>query len=187
MGEGKRRTSNKGKDSMENNPYAAPTAVVDDVQAWNAYDLENSKAGRGKRLGAALLDGVISLIWLAPVAWAIYMALDVRRGLKPAGPMVALLLLGLALMITILVVNCLMLHRSGQTIGKRAVDIAVVRTDGSRVALSRYIFLRVVPVVLLSMIPVVGRLINLVDPLLIFGKEKRCLHDLIADTIVVDV
>jgi uncharacterized RDD family membrane protein YckC len=37
------------------------------------------------------------------------------------------------------------------------------------------------------MIPVVGRLINLVDPLLIFGKERRCLHDLIADTIVVDI
>lgn len=172
---------------MENNPYAAPAAVVDDVQAWDAYDLENSKAGRGKRLGAALLDGVISLIWLAPVAWAGYMALDVRRGLKPAGPMVALLLLGLALMITIIVVNCLMLHRSGQTIGKRAVDIAVVRTDGSRIGLTRYIFLRVGPMLILGMIPFVGKAVSLIDPLLIFGKEKRCLHDLIADTIVVDV
>lgn len=187
MGEGKPGTSNKGKDSMENNPYAAPEAVVDDASAWDAYDLENRKAGRGKRLGAALLDGVISLIWLAPVVWAGYMWLDVRKGLKPAGPMVALMLLGLALMITIIVVNCLMLHRSGQTIGKRALDMAVVRTDGSRVSLPRYIFLRVVPVLILGMLPVVGKLVNLVDPLLIFGKEKRCLHDLIADTIVVDV
>jgi hypothetical protein len=36
------------------------------------------------------------------------------------------------------------------------------------------------------MIPFVGKAVNLIDPLLIFGKEKRCLHDLIADTIVVD-
>ncbi|WP_426687621.1 RDD family protein [Rhodanobacter ginsengiterrae] len=171
---------------MENNPYAAPAAAIDDVRAWDAYDLENRKAGRGKRLGAALLDGLISLIWLAPVVWAGYMALDVRRGLKPAGPMVALMLLGLALMVTIVVVNCLMLHRSGQTIGKRALDMAVVRTDGSRIGLARYIFLRVVPLTVLSMIPFL-KLVNLVDPLLIFGKEKRCLHDLIADTIVVDV
>lgn len=172
---------------MESNPYAAPAAVIDDVQAWDAYDLENRKAGRGKRLGAALLDGVISLIWLAPVIWAGYMALDVRRGLKPAGPMVALMLLGLALMITIIVVNCLLLHRSGQTIGKRALDIAVVRTDGSRVSLPRYIFLRIAPMLVLGMIPLVGKVSGLIDPLLIFGKEKRCLHDLIADTIVVDV
>lgn len=171
---------------MENNPYAAPAAEIDDVRAWDAYDLENRKAGRGKRLGAALLDGLISLIWLAPVVWAGYMAMDVRRGLKPAGPMVALMLLGLALMVTIVVVNCLMLHRSGQTIGKRALDMAVVRTDGSRIGLARYIFLRVVPLTVLSMIPFL-KLVNLVDPLLIFGKERRCLHDLIADTIVVDV
>ena len=61
-----------------------------------------------------------------------------------------------------------------------------MRTDGSRIGLARYIFLRVVPVVLISMIPFIGNLINLVDPLLIFGKERRCLHDLIADTIVVN-
>jgi len=171
---------------MESNPYAAPAAVIDDVQAWDAYDLENRKAGRGKRLGAALLDGLISVIWLAPVVWAGFMAVDVRRGIKPAGPMVALMLLGLALMITIIVVNCLLLHRSGQTIGKRALDIAVVRTDGSRVSLPRYIFLRIAPMLVLGMIPLVGKVSGLIDPLLIFGKEKRCLHDLIADTIVVD-
>jgi uncharacterized RDD family membrane protein YckC len=40
---------------------------------------------------------------------------------------------------------------------------------------------------LLSGIPYAGGLITLVDLLLIFGKERRCLHDLMADTIVVDV
>jgi len=172
---------------MENNPYAAPAAVVDDAAAWDAYDLENRKSGRGKRLGAALLDGLVNVIWLAPIIWGATMVVDVRHGVKPAAPMVGIMLLGLALLIGVLVVNCIMIHRSGQTIGKRALDIAIVRTDGSRVSLPRYIFLRVVPIGLIGAIPVVGRLINLVDPLLIFGKERRCLHDLLADTIVVDV
>ena len=185
MGEGNGDRT-KGKEAMEANPYAAPAAVVDDVAAWDAYDLENRKAGRGKRLGAVLLDGVVNLIWMLPVFWGASMAADVKQGLKPAAPMVGLMLLGLALLIGVFVINCIMIHRSGQTIGKRALDIAIVRTDGNRVGLARYIFLRVVPIVLISLIPFVGGLINLVDPLLIFGKERRCLHDLIADTIVVD-
>jgi uncharacterized RDD family membrane protein YckC len=185
MGEGN-EDSSKGKEAMENNPYAAPAAVVDDVAAWDAFDLENRKATRGKRFGAAVVDGLVNLIWALPIIWGATMALDVRHGLKPASPMVGVILLGLALLIGIFVVNCMMIHRTGQTIGKRALDIAIVRTDGSRIGVTRYIFLRVMPIVLIGMIPFVGKLINLVDPLLIFSKERRCLHDLIADTIVVD-
>lgn len=172
---------------METNPYAAPEASVDDVRAWDAQGLEERKASRGKRLGAALIDGLVTVVWLLPLIWAATMVDDVRRGLKPSAPMAGLALLGLALLIGVFVVNCLMLHRSGQTIGKRVLDIAIVRSDGSRMSLPRYIFIRVLPVGLLGAIPYVGRLVSLVDPLLIFGKDRRCLHDLIADTIVVDV
>lgn len=172
---------------METNPYAAPAAVVDDAAAWDAYDLENRKAGRGKRLGAALLDGLVNLIWVAPVLWGVTMVGDVNKGLKPAAPMVGVMLLGFALLVAIFVVNCMLLHRHGQTIGKRALDIAIVRTDGSRMGLLRYIFIRVLPVSLLGAIPYVGWLVSLADPLLIFGPERRRLHDLLADTIVVDV
>ena len=172
---------------MENNPYAAPTAVIDDVHAWDTYDLENRKAGRGKRLGAAVLDGLINLIWAAPIFWGATMVGDVEKGIKPAAPMASVLLLGLALLLGIFITNCVLLHRHGQTLGKRALDIAIVRTDGSRMGLLRYLFIRVLPVGLLGAIPYAGWLATLIDPLLIFGKDKRCLHDLIADTIVVDV
>lgn len=172
---------------METNPYAAPEATVDDLRAWDAQGLEERKASRGKRLGAALLDGAINLVWILPFLWGAMMAADVNRGIKPAAPMVGLMLLGFALLVAIFVVNCLMLHRSGQTIGKRTLNIAIVRTDGSRMSLPRYIFIRVLPMGLLGAIPYVGGLIGLVDPLLIFGKDRRCLHDLIADTIVIDV
>ena len=172
---------------METNPYAAPQATVDDVRAWDAQDLESRKASRGKRLGAALLDGVINVICALPIIWSLSMGDEVRQGIKPAAPAMGLLVLGLVLLLAAFVVNCLMVHRTGQTIGKRMLDIAIVRTDGSQMSLSRYIFVRALPVGLLGAIPYLGWIVSLVDPLLIFGTERRCLHDMIADTIVVDI
>ncbi|MEW9572424.1 RDD family protein [Rhodanobacter sp. Si-c] len=173
---------------MESNPYAAPAAVVEDVGGNYADDLESRKASRGKRLGAAILDGLINLPWLGLFVGAGVMYYNaVRQGFPAPHTAGMLIFLGFLLMLGVFVVNCVMVHQSGQTIGKRMLDIAIVRTDGSRMGLLRYIFLRVVPVVLLGMIPLVGRFVGLIDPLLIFGKERRCLHDLIADTIVVDL
>ena len=171
---------------MEANPYAAPAAVVDDVARFSAGDMESRKAWRGKRLGAVILDGLINAFWAGPFVWAGKMASNVNHGLKPAAPMIGLLILGLVVLVVVLVVNCVLLHRYGQTIGKRTLDIAIVRTDGSRVGLLRVLFVRTLPIGLLSRVPVVGPLLWLVDSLMIFGSERRCLHDLIADTIVVD-
>lgn len=173
--------------TMESNPYAAPAAVVEDVGGHYADDLESRKASRGKRLGAALIDGLTSVPWAGAFVAAFVMYANAAREQLPRPQTAGMLIfLGILLLLGLIVVNCVMLYRSGQTIGKRVLDIAVVRSDGSPVALSRYIFLRVVPMWLLGMVPLVGRFIGLVDPLLIFGKERRCLHDLIADTIVVD-
>lgn len=171
----------------ESNPYAAPAAVVDDVRVHSTWDMDGRKASRGKRLGAALLDLLINLMWMTPIFWGATMVAGVRQGLKPAAPMAGLMLLGFVLLVAMIVVNCVLIHRYGQTIGKRTLDIAIVRSDGERVSLARYIFLRVMPISLLGGVPMVGKVAALVDVLIIFGPERRCLHDLIADTIVVDV
>ena len=81
--------------------------------------------------------------------------------------------------------NCVLLHRRGQTIAKKLLGIRVVRKDGSRCGLTRIFFARYLPVTVLGLIPFVGGLVSLVDALLIFRDDRRCLHDEIADTIVV--
>jgi uncharacterized RDD family membrane protein YckC len=78
-------------------------------------------------------------------------------------------------------ITTLLVARYGQTMGKRLLEIRVVRSDGSQASLGRIFWLRNVVNGLLKLIPFYG----LVDVLLIFGERRQCIHDLIADTIVV--
>jgi uncharacterized RDD family membrane protein YckC len=78
-------------------------------------------------------------------------------------------------------ITIVLMMRNGQSIGKKATGIKVVRSDGSPVSLSRLIWLRNVVNWIISIIPLYG----LIDVLFIFGESRQCLHDKIADTIVV--
>jgi uncharacterized RDD family membrane protein YckC len=78
------------------------------------------------------------------------------------------------------------LARNGQTIAKKLMNIKIVRSDGSAAGLGRIIFLRLAPLWLMALIPIAGGVVTgLIDPLLIFRQSRKCLHDTIADTIVV--
>jgi uncharacterized RDD family membrane protein YckC len=78
-------------------------------------------------------------------------------------------------------ITALLVARYGQTMGKRMLEIKVARSDGSQASLGRIFWLRNVVNYLLGVIPFYG----LIDVLFIFGARRQCLHDLIADTIVV--
>ena len=165
------------------NPYAAPVARV--AQAVEASG-EFNKASRGARLGAVLLDGVIASLCAIPLYIDIFRAASSGRppdfssmfGFGTAVSVVALLAL--------LVYTLLQLHRTGQTIAKKLIGIKIVRTDGSRAGLGRIFALRYMVPGLIGAIPVLGPIFSLVDPIFIFNDEKRCIHDMIADTIVID-
>lgn len=162
----------------EQNWYAAPQAAVADVGGLSAADLDARKASRGQRLAAAILDGV---------AIAVGMMLAVFGGsaISQGDGGWVVLILGVLAIAGVAAVNCVLLHQNGQTIGKRVLGIKVVRTNGDRISLGRIIGMRFIPISLLNAIPYLGGLISLTDSLMIFGNERRCLHDLIADTIVI--
>ena len=71
--------------------------------------------------------------------------------------------------------------RMGFAMAKRLLEIRVVRSDGTQASLGRIFWLRNVVNGLLGVIPLYG----LIDLLFIFGERRQCIHDLIADTIVV--
>jgi uncharacterized RDD family membrane protein YckC len=82
-------------------------------------------------------------------------------------------------------ITVVLVQRNGQTIGKKLLGIKVVRSDGSKASLGRIFWLRNVIFLIVGLVPLVGVVLVLLDLLMIFGEARQCLHDRIADTIVV--
>ena len=163
----------------ELNPYEAPSARVDPAADGGSFFTNRRQlASRGSRLLAAIID---SLVFLPIVP--IILIID---GLTGDFGILGLFAVGIYA-IGILGLNLYWLADNGQTIGKRAMDIKIVRSDRtSEATLARIIFARALPRSILSSIPCVGNIFALADPLFIFRDDRRCIHDHIADTTVVD-
>ena len=87
--------------------------------------------------------------------------------------------------ILFLLIHGYLIATRGQTVGKALLKIRIVRSDGSPASFGRIVGLRYLPTSVLASIPVIGTIYGLLDVLLIFRASRRCLHDNIADTIVV--
>lgn len=94
--------------------------------------------------------------------------------------------LGIVILVALTGCNLWLLRRDGQTIGKRAAGTRVVLASGGRAPLWRLVFLRWLPVTLLGTIPLFGFgvLFFLGDNAMVLRRDRRCLHDMIAGTIV---
>ena len=173
--------------SHAGNPYAAPSARVRDAIAFPEF-ADAELAQRWMRLVAVLLDAAIVMVpsfIVSSIVASMRQPFALRSAPLPDGVvlLLALYLLGLGAYV---VVQLVMLHRSGQTLGKRLMGIRIVRSDGTRAGLGRIFLLRALVPNLIGAIPFVGYFFVLIDALFIFADDRRCLHDRFADTIVVD-
>ena len=162
------------------NPYAPPRAVVQDIVDPNATVVP---AERGTRLGAALLDGLIFMATVyAPVALGAMLRVESTDASTTGG---AILAAGVGLGLIGFAAWCWFtikyVRRNGQSIGKKLLGIKVIRTSGAPVTLGRLFWLRNVVNNVISIVPFYAFL----DLLFIFGESRQCLHDRIADTMVV--
>ena len=87
-----------------------------------------------------------------------------------------------------LVINSYFLCYQGQTLGKKIMKIAIVDSSQRVPSFTKLIAFRYLPFKLCSIAPIFAlNLIWLLDFLFIFRQDQRCLHDLLADTYVIDV
>jgi uncharacterized RDD family membrane protein YckC len=160
---------------MDSNPYAAPQAELE-TRAASPASLERAKATRGQRFGAAFLDGIFSTICIAPWTYSVK-----SGGMTPTAALLGFILVG-----ALAAINLVLLNKNGQTLGKKMVGTKVVMADGEPAPLWRIVLLRWLPLTAVTAIPKLGAVVALVDACIIFASERRCGHDYIAGTIVVD-
>ena len=185
-------------DATTQNPFAPPRAHVEDqFRAPSAM----VTATRGSRLLAVIVDmsPVLVVAVIAGILAAVMIPGLMAGNFTPQGaamPVFGAMMLVFGLVgLGWLIWNIVLLYRYGQTVGKKAMGIRVVRMDGSRVSFPRFVFLRWLGMAVIGgivggicgalHIRYVGNCVSLVDCLLIFGPASRCLHDYVADTQVV--
>lgn len=155
------------------NPYAPPQATVLDITdpAEGIVPAE-----RGTRLGAAIVDSILFiLIVYLP---AVFAGITGASGGGGVFMWVGLTGIGFIAWSWITIKG---VRRNGQSIAKKLFGIKVIRSNGTPVSLGRVFWLRNVINGILSFIPLYG----VVELLFIFAESRQCLHDKIADTIVV--
>lgn len=120
-------------------------------------------AGRGSRLGAAIIDGLIGL-----VPYIVLVAVEP--------------ILGLLLLAGVFILQMFLLTKNGQTLGKKALGLRIVKVNtGENGGFIPNVLLRFILNGILGFIP----LYVIVDALFIFRGDRRCIHDFIAGTHVV--
>jgi uncharacterized RDD family membrane protein YckC len=141
-------------------------------------------ATRNARLVASLVDMIVMGAITFPLMYLTGGFSQIMQGKQPG--IGYNLMMFVAGTVVFLAFNYRLLTKHGQTVGKKVLGIKIVDGHGGlpsgTVLLKRYFFYFIPP-----QLPFVGPLISTVNLLFIFGSQRRCLHDMFANTNVVKI
>ena len=143
-----------------------------------------TKSSRIDRLLASIIDAILMTLVTLPVMYLSGGFDGLMDGVQHSW--LYSIFLGVVSIVVFIAINISSLKKSGQTLGKKAIGIKVVTSDGGLPSLSNHFLKRYAMYFLPGYVPLGGQLVSLINVLFIFGKEKRCIHDYVADTVVVD-
>jgi uncharacterized RDD family membrane protein YckC len=163
----------------DNNVYSTPQSqLVDQIN-----DSERPLASRWARLGASIIDSIIMMLVVVPAMYFTGGFDGIMEGREPG--FVYMFSMGIVSFIVFFAINYRSLIANGQTIGKKVLEIKIVDLNGSAPQFQPQLLIRYAVYLLPGQIPMVGQIFSLINVLFIFTKEKRCIHDLVAKTKVV--
>ena len=160
----------------EVNPYAPPAVEADNPDWEPSPDSSYRLARLRQRWLGALVD---QLLFLASAVPAAVVLLALHWGTPATAAVGAVTFLPFA------VWQYYLIAKTGQSLGKRAMKTRIVLQDGSPPGFVRGVVLRAWLFYAAAAIPGLGNVAGLVDSLLIFRADRRCAHDHIAGTRVI--
>lgn len=159
-------------------PYAAPSRDFGPTDA-PAGRIAPVLASRRARFGARFVD---SLLFYSP-GFAIVVLVALRK--EWSGEQLAWLVIGLETPVFIL--QSVLISVRGQSVGKLLAKTRVERLDGRLPGFVRGVLVRDLLMLCVVAIPGIGYVIGLANALFVLRADRRCLHDLVADTRVVQL
>ncbi len=136
-------------------------------------------ASRGSRLLAVLIDTIMIL----PIGVLIMYLMGMFETIERVQTISNRdeLIYGVSIIFIWFLLHGYFLKKAGQTIGKRIVGIKIVSLAGSNAAMSALITRYLIFFIFQS----ISSLLSLLNFLFIFRDDRRCVHDLVAKTMVV--
>ncbi len=158
--------------------------------------MPNNSASRLRRLSAALIDGFIlaCVLMLVIQQTGLIELIDEFMRLPPEQQANHLVVswgfqfkMALGEFALFALVQGYLLQRYGQTIGKRLLGLAIVTLDGQKPEFTTLLVNRYLSQMVMGVIPSLGMWLRLLDVCMIFRDDRRCLHDHLARTRVIDL
>lgn len=152
---------------------ASRNKIIDDMEL----------ASRFTRLIAVLIDGAISSLITVSIMQFFGGVKKYTPGPDYAwGNHIAIVVTGFLIF---LIINGKFLKDNGQTIGKKLLGIRIADLDGDVPDFLKSLIPRYTFTTAIAYFPGVMGLLSLIDNLVIFREDKRCIHDFVAKTQVV--
>ena len=147
--------------------------------------------GKIERLAAYLIDSLIAFISLIPLGSQFFdtTILDGPISTNSLIENTNNFTLGIVLILIILqfIIQGYLITTRGQSIGKIAMSLRIVNSiDGTNPGFIKAFLVRFILSQIITSIPYLGVIYFFADPLFIFRSDRRCIHDLMANTIVVE-
>jgi len=166
------------------------SAPASNSQAESTFiEIPARLASRGERFAAKTIDGVIGLI--ISFTALIFIPFPIEMGMSEAEINAVIwpfiLKTSVYSVLAYLTVHGYTLYHDAQTVGKRFINIRIENCQGQKAPFLKIIFFRYLPFAILPLVPVIGTFLAFANILFIFRKDRRCIHDHVAGTQVMQV
>ena len=159
----------------------------------NFNEIEFTLGGKIERFAAYVIDSLVALLAILPLGIPFLLAInDFSNGSMESINSISIesnrnFTLGVFLIIIQFFIQGYLITTRGQSIGKIIMSLRIVNAiDGTNPGFFKAFLVRFILTQIITSIPTIGALYFIIDPLFIFRNDRRCIHDLMAKTIVVD-